>query len=161
MAISQYSYGKIEQTRLLCKELPYPGGFDSNGNLSSDPTEIEKTKRVLPIGYWKGSGLSLSLDLIATVLTACNSVSDITKKGQETGLSQIFIAIDPSKLNSKEKTNELVENIIADLKSSIPVKEGSEVYYPGEQSSNTRITNLEKGIPVVDEVWEKILSLQK
>lgn len=161
MAISQYSYGKVEQTRLLGKQLPYPGGFDSNGNLTCDPTELEKTKRFLPIGYWKGSGLSLVLDLIATILTGGNSVADITKLGDEVGLSQIFIAIDPSKVNSSDKTNNFVEKIIADIKSSIPVKENGEVYYPGELSAKTREENLEKGIPVVDEVWAKIQSLIK
>lgn len=161
MAISQYSYGKVEQTRLLGKQLPYPGGFDSNGNLTCDPTELEKTKRFLPIGYWKGSGLSLVLDLIATILTGGNSVADITKLGDEVALSQIFIAIDPSKVNSSDKTNNFVEKIIADIKSSIPVKENGEVYYPGELSAKTREENLEKGIPVVDEVWAKIQSLIK
>ena len=129
------------------------------------PPEIrrrhEKTKRFLPIGYWKGSGLSLVLDLIATILTGGNSVADITKLGDEVGLSQIFIAIDPSKVNSSDKTNNFVEKIIADIKSSIPVKENGEVYYPGELSAKTREENLEKGIPVVDEVWAKIQSLIK
>ena len=161
MAISQYSYGKVEQTRLTGKQLPYPGGFDSDGNLTCDPTELEKTKRFLPIGYWKGSGLSLVLDLMATVLSGGNSVSDITKLGDEIGLSQIFIAIDPSKVNSKVETESYVEKILADIKSSIPVKEGGEVYYPGELSAKTRAENLEKGIPVVDEVWTKIQSLIK
>ena len=46
----------------------------TEGNLTTDPGEIEKTWRVLPMGYWKGSGLSIALDLIATVLSDGNSV---------------------------------------------------------------------------------------
>jgi 3-dehydro-L-gulonate 2-dehydrogenase len=37
MAMSQYSYGKLQVTRLKNKKLPYPGGFDNNGNLTDDP----------------------------------------------------------------------------------------------------------------------------
>ncbi len=47
------------------------------------------------MGYWKGSGISIALDLIATVLTNGNSVSRIGTFGDEVGLSQIMIAIDP------------------------------------------------------------------
>ena len=38
--------------------------FDEQGRLTSDPAAIEKTQRMLPIGYWKGSGLALALDLV-------------------------------------------------------------------------------------------------
>lgn len=73
-AVSQFSYGKIEDCRLKGLKLPVPGGYDTKGELTTDPSEIEKTWRVLPMGYWKGSGLSIVLDLIATVLTDGNSV---------------------------------------------------------------------------------------
>ena len=33
------------------------------GNLTSDPGAIEESRRILPTGYWKGSGLALALDL--------------------------------------------------------------------------------------------------
>ena len=37
MAMSQYAYGKLGVYRLAGKQLPYPGGFDKDGNLTSDP----------------------------------------------------------------------------------------------------------------------------
>ena len=61
-AVSQFSYGKIEDCRLRGVQLPVPGGYDTKGELTTDPAEIEKTWRVLPMGYWKGSGLSIMLD---------------------------------------------------------------------------------------------------
>lgn len=160
-AVSQFSYGKIEEARLKGQQLPVPGGYDTEGNLTTDPAEIEKTWRVLPMGYWKGSGLSILLDVVATVLTNANSVADIGTFGDEVGLTQIMIAIDPSKANTPEVTDSIVNKIIADIKSSDPVKEGGEVFYPGEIELNTRKDNLENGIPVIDEVWDKINSLVK
>lgn len=74
-ALSQFSYGKLETTRLAGKQLPVVGGYDEEGNLTTDPAAIEKTRRMIPIGYWKGSGLSILLDMIATVLTNANSVA--------------------------------------------------------------------------------------
>lgn len=160
-AVSQFSYGKIEEARLKGQQLPVPGGYDMDGNLTTDPSEIEKTWRVLPMGYWKGSGISVALDLIATVLTNGNSVSKIGTFDDEVGLSQVMIAMDPTKFNSEELTDEIVDSILADLKSSQPVNEGSEVYYPGELELKTREENLKDGIPVVAEVWDTLNSLLK
>lgn len=160
-AVSQFSYGKIEEARLKGQQLPVPGGYDTKGNLTTDPSEIEKTWRVLPMGYWKGSGISIALDLIATVLTNQNSVCKIGTFDDEVGLSQVMIAIDPEKLNSVELTDVIVEEILNDIKSSEPVTEGGSVYYPGEMELQTRKENMEHGIPVIDEVWEKLNALEK
>ena len=158
-AVSQFSYGKLEDCRLKGQQLPVPGGYDTNGNLTTDPGEIEKTWRVLPMGYWKGSGISIALDLIATVLSNGNSVQKIGTFGDEVGLTQIMIAIDPTKGNSVELTDEIVNNIVADVKSSIPVKEGGEVYYPGELELLNIKQNKEEGIPVIEEKWEEVLNM--
>ena len=37
MAMSLYAYGKLGVYRLAGKQLPYPGGFDKDGNLTCDP----------------------------------------------------------------------------------------------------------------------------
>lgn len=111
------------------------------------------------MGYWKGSGISIALDLIATVLTNGNSVNKIGTFGDEIGLSQVMIAIDPSKANSTELTDEIVNDIVADVKSSQPIQEGGNVLYPGECETLTIQENMEQGIPVIEEVWESVLAM--
>jgi 3-dehydro-L-gulonate 2-dehydrogenase len=66
--MSMFSYGMLEVNRLAGRELPVDGGFDDEGNLTKEPGVIEKNRRILPMGYWKGSGLSIVLDMIATLL---------------------------------------------------------------------------------------------
>lgn len=158
-AVSQFSYGKIEDCKLKGQQLPVPGGYDTRGNLTTDPAEIEKTWRVLPMGYWKGSGISIALDLIATVLTNGNAVHMIGTFGDEVGLTQIMIAIDPAKGNSAELTDQIVDEILLDIKSSEPVSEGTEVLYPGEPEALNIKENLEKGIPVIEEKWNQVLAM--
>lgn len=158
-AVSQFSYGKIEECRLKGTNLPVPGGYDEAGNLTTDPAEIEKTWRVLPMGYWKGSGISILLDLISTVLTNGNSVAKVGTFGDEVGLSQIMIAIDPEKGNTTAITDQIINELVEDIKSSIPIDENSEVLYPGEIEIKTRKENLEKGIPVFETIWQTILSM--
>lgn len=158
-AVSQFSYGKIENARLNGQQLPVPGGYNKDGELTCDPAEIEETWRVLPMGYWKGSGLSILLDLIATILADGNSVSQIGTFGEEVGLTQIMIAIDPEKFNPVEKTDAIAQRILADIHASEPVQPGKPVTYPGERSLKTRQENLALGIPVVEEIWDSVLKM--
>lgn len=158
-AVSQFSYGKLEDCRLKGIQLPVPGGYNSKGELTTDPGEIEETWRVLPMGYWKGSGISIALDIMATVLSNGNSVKTIGTFGDEVGLTQIMLAIDPEKLNSIELTDQIVSDIVMDVKSSIPEKEGQEVYYPGEIEMRNMKDYKENGIPVVKEIWDEILAM--
>ena len=158
-AVSQFSYGKIEDCRLRGVQLPVPGGYNEAGELTTDPAEIEKTWRVLPMGYWKGSGLSIVLDLIATVLTNGNSVAKIGTFGDEIGLTQIMIAIDPGKFNTSGETDDIVNGILADVKASVPAQEGGEVFYPGEMELARIRENREQGIPVNEEIWQRVLAM--
>jgi 3-dehydro-L-gulonate 2-dehydrogenase len=149
MAMSQFSYGALEMYALKKEKLPVYGGYDSKGNLTDDPSEIMKTQRSLPIGYWKGSGISLLLDILAATLSGGLSVAGITAQGPEKNLSQVFIAIDFSKFNSA-----IVKNIIDDFKTSVP-----DVRYPGENILKTREKNLNEGILVSRSIWDQIRSL--
>ncbi len=39
------------------------------GSLTTDPAAILQTQRPLPIGYWKGAGMALVMDLLAALLS--------------------------------------------------------------------------------------------
>ena len=156
MAMSQYSVGKLNQYKSEKKELPLPGGYDAEGHLSTDASEILASKRLLPVGFWKGSGLSLVLDLLATVLSQGNSTAKITQSEKESGVSQVFICIKP---DSSEHTAGLIEEIIAYTKTSKPEQEGGSIYYPGENSLRTREKSLKYGVWVDEEIWKKVLEM--
>ncbi len=159
MAMSQYSYGAMELQSLKGEKLPVPGGFDKNGNLSADPDAILETKRTLPIGYWKGAGLSLLLDVLATVLSGGLSVVDIDRQPAECNVSQVFIAIDLSHLHHYKTIPDMIHNIIDDYHSSLPARPMEKVRYPGEKVLQLRKENAVKGIPVLKQVWDEIQSL--
>jgi 3-dehydro-L-gulonate 2-dehydrogenase len=158
-ALSQFSYGKLESTRLAGRQLPVPGGCDEDGQLTTDPAAIEKSGRALPIGYWKGSGLSILLDLIATLLSGGNAVHTIGTFGDEIGLTQIMIAIDPTKFGTVEENDAVISAILADIKASTPARPDGEVRWPGEGMLRTIKENRELGVPVVEEIWESVLKM--
>lgn len=156
MAISQYAVGKLKQYEASGEELPLPGGYDSEGHLSTDAAAILQSERVLPIGFWKGSGLSLVLDLLATVLSGGNSTARISKEKTEAGISQIFICIKPK---DDEQTTALIEEIISYTKTSRPEHAGSTISYPGENTLKTRAKNLSEGVLVDEKIWNMVQGL--
>ncbi len=159
MAMSQYSFGALQLAAMKAETLTVAGGFDAAGNLTQDPAAIIASKRMLPVGYWKGAGLSLLLDILAAVLSGGLSVHDISKQEAELGLSQVFICIDITKTGSTSSVATLVENIISDYKQSVPAYANSPVIYPGERVLQKRKQHLQNGIPVLKQVWDVILKL--
>jgi len=159
MSISQFSFGKINDYKLRGKKLPHPGGWDDNNELSNDPEKILSKERGLPIGYWKGSALSIILDMLATLLSAGNSTYKISSKEFETGVSQVFLCIYPEIFNDKTLQQKLIDEIINYTHDVEPMRFGDKTYFPGEQSAITRTKNLKEGIPVNTSIWEKVLTL--
>jgi len=160
IAMAQFSYGQMENKALRNEMLPVPGGYDEQNQLSCDPKEISKTWRVLPIGYWKGSALSIVLDLVATVLSGGRSVANIGQlSNDEYSLSQMFIALDATRIAGQDYLAAAVNEVLDNLHASTRVDPTKPVLYPGENSLAIRQTNLANGIPVDDGVWAKIQSL--
>jgi len=158
-AMTQFSYGKMESYRNEGRKLPYPGGYNLKGELTTDPVEILETWRALPAGYWKGSGFSLLLDIMATILSGGLSTHEINNCDSESALSQVFIAIDINKLKNFPSINNSIDQIISDLRKSKPESESVKIRYPGENIVQIRLDNQKSGIPVNKGIWEKILSL--
>lgn len=159
MAQSQFSYGAMEAAQLRQTQLPVPGGYDTAGNLSQDPSAILESQRALPAGYWKGAGLSLLLDMLATVLSGGQSTAQISRRTAEYGLSQVFIALDASRLGNAGALEQMVNAIIEDYRQSDPAPGAAPIRYPGESVLAHRAANSRDGIPVDERVWEEIRSL--
>jgi len=145
MAMSQFSYGALASYRLRNELLPVVGGYDSSGELTRDPAAIEASRRPLPIGFWKGSGLSIVLDAVAAILANGRATHEIdTNPERETDLSQVFIAIDPASVGDIGETARIAGGILGHLRAR----------YPGERTIETRRRSLTEGIPVEEPDWE-------
>jgi 3-dehydro-L-gulonate 2-dehydrogenase len=159
MAMSQFSYGSVELHQLRGKELPLPGGYDAKGSLTTDPSAILGSKRLLPMGYWKGSGLAVLLDILAAVLSGGQSTNQISPREEEYAVSQVFVAIDLSQLGNQSSIRSAIQAVIDDLHASIASPDVSDVMYPGERILKTRNENLSKGVPVDKSIWEAVRNL--
>ena len=157
MAMSQFAYGKLEVAALAGEQLPMEGGFDETGALTRDPQAILRTKRILPTGYWKGSAMSVALDLMAAALSMGRTVSAVSRDPlEERGLSQVFVAINFRGLLPAGEVDRLLDEALQDLLASAPAPGEPPVRYPGQNLEQTVRRNLENGVPVNEATWRKI-----
>ncbi len=155
IAMSLFSYGKMSSYLRENREMPFEAGFDRQGNLTKSPAEVIEKELALPMGLWKGAGLSLLLDILAAVLSEGKATHQIGTFDKESGISQVFISLYPPRLGLEEFPEEKINSIIDHFKSSSTF--GSEkIRYPGEQTLATRAKNLEEGVPVEPEIWEAV-----
>ena len=160
MSTTQFSYGTLSDHRMRGESLPVAGGFDVEGNLTTDPGAIETSQRPLPIGYWKGSGLSLVLDMAAAILSGGRASHQISRDPlREVGLSQVFLAFDPQQLDNAFDADRLADELIDQLHGSHADSRGERVRYPGERTLAARRDNDINGMSVDESVWAEILAM--
>lgn len=160
MAMSQFSYGALASYAKRGEPLPLPGGFDEQGQPTQDAAAIEASQRPFPIGYWKGSGLSLVLDMMAAMLSGGLATYQLPLEPTlEAGQSQIFLAIDPSNIASVAELNHIADAILQHLHHARPEDPDQPIRYPGEQTLHIREENMRLGVPVDPELWQRLNSL--
>jgi 3-dehydro-L-gulonate 2-dehydrogenase len=158
MAMSQFSYGRLETYLREGSPLPVPGGYDRDGALTTDPGAVLRSQRVLPVGCWKGAGLSLLLDSLAALVSGGDATCRIGRRDPEYGVSQVFIAVDVGRAGGQPWIDGLMDEIVADLHAAQPEDDDAGVRFPGERVLQMRRESLAQGVPVDAAIWEVVCS---
>ena len=161
---AQRSIGNLTAKKMMDRAIElaadHGGGFDDEGNLTKEPGVIEKNRRILPMGYWKGSGMSIVLDMIATLLSDGASVAEVTQdNSDEYGVSQIFIAIEVDKLIDGATRDAKLQRIMDYITTAERADENQAIRLPGHEFTTLLAENRRNGITVDDSVWAKIQAL--
>jgi 3-dehydro-L-gulonate 2-dehydrogenase len=161
IAMSQFSYGSIASYAAKGEALPVPGGYDSEGALTTDAAAIERSQRALPIGFWKGSGLSFVLDVLGAMLGGGNATYQFSKDPlAEAGQSQVFLAIAPSSIGAVEQMRAAMDGAINAVHEATPIMPGKPARYPGEGALRVREESMKLGVAVEEAAWENFLKLE-
>ncbi len=161
MAMSQFSYGKMEVTQQQGGKLPFAGGFDNDMQLTDDPAPILENELIMPAGYWKGSGLAIMIDLLAATLSGGKTTAEIGEINMDLGLAQLFMAFDLQRLSADDSRARAVQSIRQSLLETAAMDGGGQVYYPGQRTWQRRQENLQQGIPVDRDTWTRIKKAAK
>jgi LDH2 family malate/lactate/ureidoglycolate dehydrogenase len=159
MAMSQAALGKVGTFSREGKTAPLGWGLDENGKPTNDPQAILASKRLLPFGDHKGTGLALMMELLTGALAGAmlsQQVVEHDKTGLDPNTSKLFIALDPGSFSSLEQLGEKIEELAQWLHDTEP---NLAITFPGDRSWQTRAEYLRDGIPIHDDIVEQLRTI--
>jgi len=159
MATSVVSMGKLNQARRKDEPIPEGWALDKDGRPTTDPKQAQIT---LPMGGPKGSGLSLMIECITSLIVANPLLAETleeTPEGRRHRQNGLVIAIDLRRYGDPRDFRREVDRLVKALK-SLPVDPAAgEILMPGERGSRTFERRSREGIPIPRSTLEELQAL--
>jgi LDH2 family malate/lactate/ureidoglycolate dehydrogenase len=151
MATTVASYGKVRLKTLLGEDLPVGWMTDQFGKPLTDARRADEGL-LLPIGGYKGYGLSLIVGLLAGVLNRAAFARDIVDHVLEAGTApntgHVVIAADIDSFLPAADFKRQVDTVIRTMRGAERMPGVEHIWLPGEQSHQQYRTRTQHGIPI-------------
>ena len=149
MATTVAAYGKVKAKAQRGEMMPEGWMIDRQGKPLLDPTKSEEGF-LLPIGGYKGYGLSLIVGILAGTLNGAamgSQVIDFNKDfSTTTNTGQAIAIIDPSAFGDITEFKQNVDTLVRELRGAERMPGVDRIWLPGEQSHEKRLSNEAHGI---------------
>lgn len=154
MATSAMTFYGLVLAKSKGEKIPENIAIDHEGNFTTDPKEAI-SGAIMPFDHgYKGSGLSMVVEMMAGPL-ASSAYCDYETYDKEWGST--FIAIDPELLVDLDKFKRDVTDLIGKVKNSRKRPGVKEIRIPGEHANQEYQSSLDSGYVDVDDVVLKQL----
>ncbi|HXP29529.1 MAG TPA: Ldh family oxidoreductase [Stellaceae bacterium] len=149
IATTATSFGRIRVAAQNGERLPEGLVIDRTGAPVTDPLKAEEGL-LLPMGGYKGYGLSLVLSLLGGALngTPVGRDSAGIPAADPANTGQAIMALNLASFGPVEEFKRHVDRIVRDLRTSKPLPGGGEVRFPGQQGHRTATERGRSGIPI-------------
>src|SRR5271155_5652069 len=151
MAPTAAAYGKVRLKAQRGEQMPVGWMIDRDGKPLTDPKRADEG-HLLPIGDYKGSGLSLVIGLLAGALNRAaigREVIDFVKEtGKVTNTGQAIAAIAIESFLPPTEFKRTVDGLIRDIRNSPRLPGVERIWLPGEQSHAKLIDRRAHGVPM-------------
>jgi LDH2 family malate/lactate/ureidoglycolate dehydrogenase len=148
MATGVVARGKLVQARKTGQPIPAGWALDRDGNPTTDP---QAALIPLPLGGPKGSGLSLMIELITSLVVSNPIIAEAleeTPDGRRHRQNGLVLAIDVRRFGDPDAFRSEVDRVIAALK-ALPRAPGVlEILMPGERGGRALAARTRDGIPL-------------
>ena len=159
MATAVAALGKIMHAARSGKSIPEGWALDDDGNPTTDP---KKATLPLALGGPKGSGLSLMIEAIASLVTANAIIAD-TIEGKPGGKAHrqnaFLIAIDIAQFRDLPGFDRDLARVIAALKGQPRQAGFEEILMPGERGARELEKRRKAGIMIPAATWAELLKV--
>jgi LDH2 family malate/lactate/ureidoglycolate dehydrogenase len=151
MATTVAAYGKVKAKAQRDEMMPEGWMIDRQGQPLLDPKRADEGF-LLPIGGYKGYGLSLIVGLLAGTLNGAamgRAVLDFNHDFEKTtNTGQAIAMIDLAAFGDVAAFKQRVDTVVRDLRASERMPHVDRIWLPGEQSHAKRLAYARDGIPV-------------
>jgi len=151
MATTVAAYGKVKAKAQRGEQMPVGWMIDRLGQPLTDPKRAEEGF-LMPIGGYKGYGLSLIVGLLAGTLNGAAMGSEVVDFNHDdvspTNTGQAVMAIDLSAFGDVAEFKARVDKLVRELRASERMPGVERIWLPGEQSHEKRLRNERDGIPL-------------
>ena len=138
--------------------IPDSWALTPDGRTTTDPNEAMDGP-LLPIGAYKGYGLSLITDILTGVLTGSLFGADVFQDDTDFDVAHTMIAVDPEAFMDRGLFDTRLERLIADVVGAKPIDPGRPVQLPGEAEQRREVERRRHGVPVDRENFVKLEAL--
>ncbi|WP_245287908.1 Ldh family oxidoreductase [Bradyrhizobium sp. Ec3.3] len=154
MSTAAVAIGKVMAAKDAGRSLSPGWAVDEHGMETSDP---RKVKSVLPMAGPKGSGLSLMIEVLASVLVGNPLISVALSQDGDPGGNGLVAALDPAAFGSDFTAD--VDRLRSAIKGLPPAEGVDEVYLPGERGFEESRKRFRDGIPIAQGTLKRLLAL--
>jgi LDH2 family malate/lactate/ureidoglycolate dehydrogenase len=155
MSTASVALGKIMAAKDAGRPIPLGWGVDRNGSDTTDPAEVTA---VLPMAGPKGSGLSLMIEVLTSILVGNPLIAAALSGGGDTGANGLVVALDPSAFAGTSFLSDIGE--LCQAIKALPVATGvDKVRLPGERGFDEMERREHAGIPVSAGTLSRLLAL--
>ncbi|MCE2878811.1 MAG: Ldh family oxidoreductase [Comamonadaceae bacterium] len=151
MATTVAAYGKVKSKAMLGQMMPEGWMIDRQGQPLLDPNRREEGF-LLPIGGYKGYGLSMVFGLLAGTLNGAAMGTEVVDFNNDdtsvTNTGQAICVIDPAAFGDVGAFKRRVDKLVQEIHASERMPGHERIWVPGEQSHLKREKHLHHGISV-------------
>lgn len=160
MALSTSGKGMVRWHLREGKPVPTDWAYDINGNLTDDPAAAMEGPLV-PIGAFKGTGLSIMTDILCGVLTGAAFGLTPYRDPTNHDVGHMLIAIAIERFLPYDDYLARTRAFVAELKASALAPGFAEILLPGELEHRRATTRLANGIELDLETAEALRDLAR
>lgn len=161
MATSVVAKRKIVHAQMGGRRIPQGWALTADGHETTDPTEALKGA-LLPIGGYKGYGLAVVIQGIAGALSGSTCDKAAVSYGMSDtvrpNVGQFLMALDIESFEPVAEFESRVDSMIGDIKRSRILPGTKAIMLPGEPEFLLAEQRERQGIPIDEEVWNRIVS---
>ena len=150
MALTMSGKGMMRWYMEEGRPMPENWALTPDGKTTTDPAAAMDGP-VLPIGEYKGYGLSLITDVLAGVMTGALFAGSVFQDDQNYDVGHMMLAIKPDNFMSMDDFEERLEVLVAEVKAAPSIDPERPVILPGEVEFQRLDERRRNGIPVSQE----------